>query len=62
MAFKKAKKALMEELHRYVDKSVLPNSYVVYRRLLNDRKVVSYEEYLSMVRDELKEPQGDDVL
>lgn len=58
MAFKNAKKRLMEELHKYVDKSVLPNSYVVYRRLLNDHRAVDYEEYLAMVRDEMKEPQG----
>lgn len=58
MVFKNAKKKLKEELHRYVDKSVLPNSYVVYRRLLNDRRAVDYEEYLAMVRDEMKEPQG----
>lgn len=57
MAFNKAKAKVNDAIHRYCEKVILPNSYYVYRRLMNNGQVVEYEEYLQMVLDELKTPQ-----
>lgn len=59
MPFNKAKNKIKEYLNKYVKDVMFPSCYIVYRRLMNDCKVVDQETFMQMVHDEMKTPEGE---
>lgn len=56
---KKGQQKVKDYLNNYVKNIMFPCCYVVYRRLLNEHRVVDEEEYMSLVYEEMKTPQGE---
>lgn len=57
MAFKKAQQKVKDYLNNYCKNVLLPSCYVVYRRLLNEHRVIDQDEFNLMVYEEMKTPQ-----
>lgn len=53
------KKKLTEPMHKYVQKVILPACYIVYRKLMNDHKIIDSDSFNLLVLEELKIPQGE---
>lgn len=54
-----AKAKAMAHVDSLVRNRLLPYSYIVYRRLMNEGKVVDQDTFNEMILEEMKVPQED---